>query len=371
MGRVTANACVGNSFGQASLVHLGGCVYLRSGLLFAVVAGEAAACADAHVDPFAPATDASSIGSAACPASMVGFASVSGSSTATTGGGSAASASVTSLDELVSAAGSTAPSVIVVHGMISVPPASQPFQVDVQANKTILGADSQSGLTGGGFIVDGTDNVIIRNLVVSFPVGTDAITVQAAGHVWIDHCEFFSDTTHSTSYYGWLLDIKHATDFVTVSWSKFHDHFNTVQVGHSDTNGAEDMGHLTVTLHHNSFAGTASGTPRVRFGTIHTFNNHYQNVTDYAVASQDGGQVLVERNVFDTVEVPLTNTHEMTPAGALGDVTNQYSPDSGANLLAATGAPAFTFTDPPYTYTPDSIDSVPAIVAACAGPGKL
>jgi pectate lyase len=352
-------------------VRLGGCAYLRSGLLFAVVAGESGACADVHVDPFAPAADSSSNGSAGCPASMVGFATVAGSSTETTGGGSAPSISVTTLDELVSSAAGAEPSVIVVHGMISVPTASQPFQVDVQSNKTILGADSQSGLTGGGFMVDGTQNVIIQNLVVSFPVGTDAVTVQAAQHVWIDHCEFFSDTTHSTSYYGWLLNIKHATDYVTVSWSKFHDHFNTIQIGHSDSNGAEDMGHLTATLHHNGFVGTASGTPRVRFGTIHTFNNHYEDETDYAVASQDGAQVLVASNVFDTVVVPLTNTHEMTPPGALGDVTNQYSSDCGPNLLATTGAPAFTFTSPPYAYTPDSSDSVPAIVAACAGPGKL
>jgi pectate lyase len=357
--------------GRVRAVHLGRWTLLRRGLLFAVLAGEASACADVQVDPFAPAPDPGSIGNGTCPASMVGFATVAASSTETTGGGSAASVSVTSLDELVSAAASTEPSVIVVHGMISVPTASQPFQVDVQSNKTILAADSQSGLTGGGFIVDGTDNVIIQNLVVSFPVGTDAITVQAAQHVWIDHCELFSDITHSTSYYGWLLNIKHGTDFVTVSWSTFHDHFNTIQIGHSDSNGAEDMGHLTVTLHHNSFAGTASGTPRVRFGTIHTFNNHYQNVTDYAVASQDGAQVLVASNVFDTVAVPLTNTHEMTPPGALGDVTNRYSSDSGPNQLAATGAPAFTFTAPPYAYTPDSTDSVPAIVAACAGPGKL
>jgi pectate lyase len=352
-------------------VRLGCWTILRPGLLFAVLAGEASACSDVHVDPFALAPDAGSSGSGTCPTNMVGFATLVGSSTATTGGGSAASISVTSLDELVSAAASTGPSVIVVHGMISVPTASQPFQVDVQSNTTILGADPQSGLTGGGFIVDGTENVIIENLVVSSPVGTDAVTVQAAQHVWIDHCEFFSDTTHSTSYYGWLVNIKHATDFVTVSWSKFHDHFNTVQIGHSDSNGAEDMGHLTVTLHHNSFLGTWSGTPRVRFGSVHPFNNHYQTVMDYAVASQDGAQVLVERNVFDAVAVPLTNTHEMTPPGALGDVMNRYSTDSGANALAATGAPVFMFANPPYSYVPDSPDSVPTIVAACAGPGTL
>ncbi len=196
-------------------------------------------------------------------------------------------------------------------------------------------------MTGGGFIVDGTQNVIIQNLAVSFPVGTDAITVQAAQHVWIDHCELYSDTDpgHDTSYYGWLANIKHASDFVTVSWTRFHDHYNTAQIGHSDTNGAEDMGHLTVRFHHNLFQSTQSGLPRVRFGTVHVFNNHYDDIVDYAVASQDGGQVRVEQNVFDAVAEPLTNTHEMTPPGALGDIMNEYSPDSGPNALAPSGAP--------------------------------
>src|SRR5579871_3905761 len=330
----------------------------------------ATSCGDVRADPFSP-TGGNSTGSPTCPSSMVGYATVVGPSTATTGGGTGASVTVSSLDALESYASGTQPAVIVVSGMISVPPSSQPLQVEIQSNKTIMGADGQSGLTGGGLIIDGTDNVIIQNLVVSSPVGTDALTVQAAQHVWIDHCEFFSDTIHSTSYYGWLVNIKHATDYVTVSWSKFHDHFNTVQIGHSDSNGAEDMGHLTVTLHHNSFLGTWSGTPRVRFGSVHAFNNHYQTVMDYAVASQDGAQVLVERDVFDAVAIPLTNTHEMTPPGALGDVMNRYSTDSGANVLAATGGPAFTFATPPYTYVADSPDSVPAVVAACAGPGTL
>src|SRR5579871_999143 len=339
-------------------------------MLVIVLTLEAASCGDVRVDPFSPAGP-NATGGASCPSSMVGYATVAGPSTPTTGGGAVASVTVTALDQLMAYASSAEPAVIVVQGMIAIPTGSQPLQVEIQSNKTIVGADAQSGLTGGGLIIDGTDNVIIQNLVVSSPVGTDALTVQSAQHVWIDHCEFFSDTTHSTSYYGWLVNIKHATDYVTVSWSKFHDHFNTVQIGHSDSNGAEDMGHLTVTLHHNSFVGTWSGTPRVRFGYVHPFNNHYQTVMDYAVASQDGAQVLVERDVFDAVAIPLTNTHEMTPPGALGDVMNRYSTDSGANALATTGAPAFTFSTPPYGYVPDSPDSVPAIVAACAGPGTL
>ena len=52
-------------------------------------------------------------------------------------------------------------------------------------------------------------------------------TIEDAQHVWVDHCDL-SNCTDS------LLDIKHASDFVTVSWNHFHDHHKTTLVGHSD-----------------------------------------------------------------------------------------------------------------------------------------
>ena len=339
-----------------------------------------AACHDVRVDPFtrqvgidSGMTPAGDAGQVRCPPELIGFASVAGTTEPTTGGGTGTPVTVSTLSDLVAHAGSMSPAVIVIKGMVVVPASSQPFQVEVTSNKTIVGADASSGLTGGGFIIDANQNIIIRNLVISFPVGTDGITVQAAHHVWIDHCELYSDTNpgRATDYYGWLVNIKHASDFVTVSWTRFHDHFNTAQIGHSDSNAAEDVGHLTVTYHHNLFQRTHAGTPRVRFGTVHVFNNSYDQITDYAVASQEQAQVRVEQNDFTSVAEPLTNTHEMTPPGAIGDILNAYSVDSGPNVLAPTGAPAFTLDALPYAFMTDSTSSVPAIVSACAGPGRI
>jgi pectate lyase len=281
---------------------------------------------------------------------------------------------VSGLPDLMMYASRTEPQVIVIDGMISVPSSNQPFQVPVESNKTIRGADERSGLAGGGFLVDNKQNVVFQNLVIALPVGTDAITVQYSTHVWIDHCDLYSDTAHSTGFYGWLVNAKHASDFLTVSWTLFHDHFNTFQIGHSDTNAAEDVGHLTVTSHHNSFARTNSGTPRVRFGSVHVFNNVSQNIGDYAVASQMGAQVIVEKNVFDTVALPVTNQHDVSststsvPGQIEGDADNAYNA-SGANQITPQAGP-FTFV-PPYPYAADSAGSVPVIVNACAGTGKI
>ena len=55
-------------------------------------------------------------------------------------------------------------------------------------------------------------------------------------------------------------------NWITVSYSYFHDHCKASLVGHADTNGAEDKGHLTVTFVGNHFKNIKWRTPSLRFG---------------------------------------------------------------------------------------------------------
>nr|Q12639.1 RecName: Full=Pectin lyase; Flags: Precursor [Didymella pinodes]CAA60884.1 pectin lyase [Didymella pinodes] len=70
-------------------------------------------------------------------------------------------------------------------------------------------------------------------------------------NVWVDHLDLSSDRDHDKDYYDGLLDITHAADFVTVTNTFLHDHWKASLIGHSDSNGAEDKGHLTVTYANN------------------------------------------------------------------------------------------------------------------------
>jgi pectate lyase len=79
----------------------------------------------------------------------------------------------------------------------------------------------------------------------------DAITIQASKNVWIDHVDLSSDLDHDKDYYDGLLDVTHGSDWVTISNSYLHDHWKASLVGHSDSNGSEDTGHLTVTYANN------------------------------------------------------------------------------------------------------------------------
>jgi pectate lyase len=319
-------------------------------------------CGDVHVYPILPETTdgGDATGGLPCGARpLVGFATLP---PGTTGGAAGATVTVRSLDDLQKYLAMTDPLTIQIDGLIAVA-----GQLDVTSDKTIVGIGSTSGLTGGGFRLRDGHNVIFQNLVIAKAVGTDAIQLQTAVNVWVDHCDLSSDRDNGKEYYDGLVDISHACDAITVSWTRFHDHFHCSLVGHSADNGAEDMGHLTVTYHHNLFEQTSSELPRVRFGSVHVFNNHYRNIDIYAIASQMSAAMLVERNLFENVTMPLLTHYEDPEDGTMHQVGNAFvDSDAPQDLMDTTWTP-------PYVYDGalDLVDSVAAVVDACAGVGKI
>ncbi len=224
-------------------------------------------------------------------------------------------------------------------------------------------------LKGGGFFINESSDVIIRNLSIRPGLKEDAITIQNSKHVWIDHCDLYSDVNGTTDTIDGLLDITHASDFITVSWTHFHDHNHSVSlVGHSDNNAAEDTGFFHVTFHHNWYTDVASATPRVRFGKVHVFNNYYQGVKSNAVISVMGGSVLAEANLFEQVTVPATTHYENSKDGFMDFRENSIASDSGPN---GTIAPLSSAWIDEYTYDADSIDTVRFLVPFCAGVGNI
>ena len=168
--------------------------------------------------------------------------------------------------------------------------------ITVGSNKSILG-NSGATLTGCGLNVSNASNVIIRN--VNFTGwNDDAINVQYSTRVWIDH------NSLSNGFDG-AIDIKRSSDYITVSWNRIFNHDKSMLLGHSDDNAGEDVGHLRVTYHHNWFDGTNQRHPRVRFGNpVHVYNNYYDAVGSYGVASTEGAGVLVEGNYFENTDDP-------------------------------------------------------------------
>ena len=145
--------------------------------------------------------------------------------------------------------------------------------------------------------------------------GQDAVTVdKSSKNIWFDH-DAVSDGSDGN------LDITHASDFITISYTKFFystkrsdpndtgpmGHRVCNLIGHSDSNTSEDTGHLNVTFHHDWWADNVmERMPRVRFGKVHVFNNLYTAAgNNYAVGLGYYGNVRTENNVFQGVNVPL------------------------------------------------------------------
>jgi pectate lyase len=280
----------------------------------------------------------------------------------TTGGAAGAMVTVTTYAQLVAEAKAADPRVIRVNGLIQ----GAQETVYVTSNKTIVGVGSGSGLVGGGFFVKKASNVIIRNLRISLArAPVDLIQIQKSDHVWVDHNELFNDTAHDKDYYDGLLDINHGSDLITVSWNRLHDHFKGSLVGHSDKNAAEDTGKLRVTYSHNWFEGVQARLPRVRFGTVHSYNNFFSNAVTSGIHCLMGAQCLVQNNVFRNVTLPIWTTEDSPVDGYA--VQNGNDLGGAQPVITRTG----TFTRPPYAVTMEPASSVEATVKAGAGTGKV
>ncbi|MFI5823273.1 polysaccharide lyase family 1 protein [Streptomyces rishiriensis] len=278
----------------------------------------------------------------------------------TTGGGGAGAVTVSTLAAFRTAVTGSTAKVVRVDGLI---PLSG--QVDVGSNTTVLGVGSSSGFTGGGLRLKKVTNVVIRNLHISKPLKpADGIEVQASTEVWIDHNSFSADRDHDKDYYDGLLDINHASDFVTVSWNTFKDHYKGSLVGHSDNNASQDTGHLRVTYHHNHFSNVYSRIPSLRFGTGHFYDNYVVGA-ETAVHSRMGAQMLVENNVFRSTTVAVTTDRDSDVDGYANLTGNDLG--GAATEVSRVG----TFTKPPYSYTAEPASSVVASVTSGAGAGKL
>ncbi|KAK6597989.1 pectate lyase [Botrytis cinerea] len=284
-----------------------------------------------------------------------GFATQNGG---TKGGAGGATTTVSTLAQFTAAVtNDEVARVIVVSGTIS-----GSVKVRVGSNKTIIGNNDFLALIGIGLYINKSTNVIVRNIISQkvLAANGDAIGIQAAKNVWIDHVDVSSDLNNGKDYYDGLIDVTHASDWVTISNSYIHDHFKASLIGHSDNNAAEDTGHLTVTQHNNYWSNIGSRTPSFRFGTGHVFNSYFLNANT-GIDTRDGAQILVQSNVFKNVSEPIAALYSDDTGYA-----NAFDNDLGGY---ANTAPVgkLTTTSLPYSYSLLGSGSVVAAVVGSAG----
>ena len=235
---------------------------------------------------------------------MAGFATQNGG---TTGGKGYSEVTVDNVNDLKSYAKAG-------NKIIYVKPGTYMGPVEVGSNVTIYGyqgAIIAQPTTGSAMKLSGSKNVIIRNLKFK-GVGAhddddeDCLQVNhESKNVWIDHVDIYDG--HDGN-----LDITNASDYVTISWTKFS--YTSASTGHQFSNlignsktKTTDRGHLNVTIHHTWWAdGVVERMPRVRFGKVHVANNLFDSKNaSYCVRAAIEADIRIERNVFIGVQKAL------------------------------------------------------------------
>ncbi|MEV6179322.1 polysaccharide lyase family 1 protein [Streptomyces sp. NPDC052015] len=284
------------------------------------------------------------------------------------------------------------------------------IKANIPANTTIVGVGRNAGFKGASLQIKAVDNVIVRNLTFESPVDCfpqwdptdgsngnwnseyDTAVVYGSTHVWLDH-NTFTDGSHPDSaaptYFGMLyqqhdgeLDVVRGSNYVTASWNVFTEHDKTILIGNSDSESTAvgDRGKLKVTFHHNLFSNLVERAPRVRFGQVDVYNNHFVADDSYAYSFGIGkeSQLVAQHNAFTLPKgisaAKVLKKWSEAPLTADGNRVNGRAVD----LIAVHNAeiPAETLQSgagwtPTLRTKVDPAKAVPGIVGARAGAGKI
>jgi pectate lyase len=309
-------------------------------------------------------------GSMTCPLKPDGWAAIPGGGypQPTNGGCNATPVTATTLSALNTALTGFSNKVVRVSGTIT-------GTINVTTNTTLEGAAAGATIRGS-VVIDGAINVIVRNLTIvgnncsdtsDCQDGADALSINGGSHhVWVDHCDISNGSDGN-------LDVVDASDFVTVSWTKFsysattRDHRFSNLVG-DDDGATTDAGKLGVTFHHCWWADRVQERqPRVRYGRVHIFNSLYTSSgNDQGLELGYDGNVRMENNVFIGVRNPINSTDYNPHDGAVTATGNVYTTTTGSTANRGTAWVPSSITG--YMYTLEAASGVEAAVRAGARP---
>ena len=318
---------------------------------------------------------------------LYGFAVLNGG---TTGGNAATSiVDVYNAEQLIAAIGTkknggAVPRIIRVNGTIR---GEDLIAVKECANLTIFGADEQALIDRTPVVITSSGNIIIRNLRFTMTGrggGQDLIEITTTSsnwcrNIWIDHCEFYNETptvagSNSSGIkdkYDGLLDIKKNSEYITVSWCYFHDHYKGLLVGFT----ASDVVDRKITLHHNRFERINSRIPSYRGGTAHIYNNYFEGWVENgtsqgsAIHTRENCNLLVENNYFTRLGKAVYWDPADAAEGFASGSGNYFASDVTSGFTSQAAAVPFA---PPYEQVPqDDALSLPDLTLHFAGVGKI
>ncbi|KAJ0420979.1 pectin lyase B [Aspergillus carlsbadensis] len=203
--------------------------------------------------------------------------------------------------------------------------------ITVNSNKSLVGQGSAGVIKGKGLrIVSGASNIIIQNVAITdinpkYVWGGDAITLNNADLVWIDHV-----TTARIGRQHVVLGTS-ASNRVTIS----NNYFNGISSYSATCDGYHYWGiYLTgssdlITFKGNYVYHMSGRSPKVAGNTLlHAVNNYWYDSTGHAFEIDSGAMVLAEGNVFQNiatvVESPISGQLFTSPDASTNAVCSTY-----------------------------------------------
>jgi pectate lyase len=210
--------------------------------------------------------------------------------------------------------------------------------------------------------------------------------------VWIDHSEFTDAPNFDSEqpvYFGskyqvhdGAVDVTNGSDLVTLSFNRFADHDKLLLIGSTDSPTRGDPGKLRVTIHHNLFENVGQRAPRVRYGQVDVYNNHFKTTADsripygYTLGVGVESHVYAEANAFtlpegisaaDTIggfKGTAIATVANTVNGKVMDLLSEYN----ASVPAAEQLTADASWAPTLRNQVHPAQAVPALLEGTTGP---
>lgn len=291
-----------------------------------------------------------------------------------TGGNNQNISIVSTSTELAQAVSGTNPATVYVEGDITLEQ-----MISVGSNKSIIGlkgatiSNLNRNENAGIFLLNGSNNVIIRNLTLLGPGAydidanySDNISLIGSKYVWVDHCDIQDGIDGN-------FDIVEGSDSICVSWTRFRyliepwsgeggddRHCYCNLIGNSNETTHLDEGHLNCTFICCWWGeGCVGRCPRVRFGKVHLINCLYDgNDYEYCIGCGVYSNIYVENCAF---------TSNQAKQNALQDYTRDT--DFNINIVGCSGIDDITLSRgnreqfiPTYNYSAFNSDLVTSVL---------
>jgi len=191
---------------------------------------------------------------------------------------------------------------------------------------TIEGVGNDATIDGFGIRIKNINNLEVRNLGVMncHSDQLDDIGLQQNNnYVWVHNCDLFYGEPGSDSDQAkgdGSIDCK-LSNYVTFSYNHFWDNGKCSLLGLS---GGVEVGAFA-TYHHNWFDHSDSRHPRVRYYTVHVYNNYYDGIAKYGVGATCASSIFVENNYFRNCKYPMLISMQGSDVWNPSTHSNDYS----------------------------------------------